>query len=316
MKIPQKYSIANLPTPIQKVDFRGRSFLVKRDDFTGSELTGNKVRKLEYLLYHAVKNKNDYIFTCGGDQSNHCRATVIAANKFGLKTKLFLWGKENKNPDGNLFLNQMAGAEFKFLSKKDYQNVNNIMQVEAEELERNGKKTLVIPTGGSTPIGVWGYINCVEEIKKQLKPNKIGGILSAAGSGGTSAGLLLGSALHNFDIKVYAVNVIGSSDEMREIIVNLCEETLLKYKLPIKINYSNLIMLDGYSNEGYKNIAHDKVDLIKLFFHETGILLDPAYTGKAFYAFNKLFLNKNSKVLFLHTGGMFGVFNKRKDFLK
>ena len=91
MKIPKKLLLANLPTPIQQKVFRGKPFFIKRDDFTGLEMSGNKVRKLEYLMYDAKNQGVNYVFTCGGEQSNHSRATAIAAASIGVKSKLFLW---------------------------------------------------------------------------------------------------------------------------------------------------------------------------------------------------------------------------------
>ncbi|MBZ0200123.1 MAG: pyridoxal-phosphate dependent enzyme, partial [Ignavibacteriaceae bacterium] len=111
MKAPGKIELAAIPTLVQQLKFEGKNFLIKRDDFTGMELSGNKVRKLEYIMYQAKKEKADYIFTCGGEQSNHSRATAIAAVQNGMKPKLFLWGRKSKNPDGNLFLDNYIGAE-------------------------------------------------------------------------------------------------------------------------------------------------------------------------------------------------------------
>ena len=96
MKIPKKINLAQLPTPLEKIKFHSKEFLIKRDDYTGSDFMGNKIRKLEYLLFEAKKEKADIIFTCGGDQSNHARATASAAAKLGIKTRLYLWGKEKK----------------------------------------------------------------------------------------------------------------------------------------------------------------------------------------------------------------------------
>ena len=78
MKIPQRINLAHLPTPLENIKFRSKEFFIKRDDYTGSDFLGNKIRKLEYLLYEAKKLKSDIIFTCGGDQSNHARATASA----------------------------------------------------------------------------------------------------------------------------------------------------------------------------------------------------------------------------------------------
>lgn len=316
MKIPPKFNLANLPTPVQEISFQGRKFLIKRDDLTGMELSGNKVRKLEYILAQAKKEKAEMVFTCGGEQSNHARATAIAACKLGMKSKLFLWGTDKNNSDGNLFLNKLTGCEISFLEKAEYSIVNEIMFEERKKLLMKGKKVYVIPEGGSTTLGIWGYISFMYELSQQIDLKTVGGILTAAGSGGTAAGLLLGSSLLQFDLKIYTVNVLYSESVIRNKIIQLADAGKLEYKLGVKVNKDNLVVLDGYSKEGYKNISKDKVELIKSFFRQTGILLDPAYTGKAFAAFNDNFIDKKREnVLFLHTGGLFGVFGKRKEYL-
>ncbi len=318
MKIPKKLSLAFLPTPIQKINFEGRNFLIKRDDLTGFELTGNKVRKLEYLIYQAKKEKADYVFTEGGEQSNHARATVIAASQNGIKSKIFLWGQNRSNPEGNLFLDKFFNSEIMFLNKKDYANVNDMMFEERQKYLKKGKKVFVIPGGGSTTLGIWGYISFMNELSKQINVNNLSGITTASGSGGTSAGLLVGAAMLNLKLKVYAVNVIHPDEIIRKKILQLAEGCVLDYKLNCKINPDNLVILDGYSSEGYKNITNDKLNLIKKLALSSGIILDPAYTGKAFKAYYDNFLSKNKgmKNLFIHTGGIFGVFDKRLKYLK
>ncbi len=317
MKFPKKLNLANIPTPVQKKIFNGTGFFIKRDDFTGVELSGNKVRKLEYLLYKAKRQKAAYVFTCGGEQSNHSRATAVAAASLGIKTKLFLWGNDKRNAEGNLFLDKMVNAEFEFLNKQQYFHVNEIMQAEKEKYERKGKKVFIIPEGGTSPLGIWGYINFVKELQSQINKSKIKGILVAAGSGGTAAGLLIGTELYDFNVKIYAVNVLYSSKKIFQkiqYIANKCNEN---YDLKLKPDYNKLQILDGYSTEGYKHITEKKLKLIKNFAVQTGILLDPAYTGKAFYAFNDIFLKNKNKtgVLFVHTGGIFGAFAKRTKYL-
>jgi D-cysteine desulfhydrase len=316
MKAPSKINLANLPTPVQEITFNAKKFLIKRDDLTGMELSGNKVRKLEYILAQAKREKADIIFTCGGEQSNHARATAIASARLGMNCKLFLWGEDSSIAEGNLFLDRLSGCEISFLNQKNYSQVNEIMFEERQKLIRKGKKVYVIPEGGSTTLGIWGYISFMQELSKQIDLNKIDGILTAAGSGGTAAGLMLGSALLGVKLKVYAVNVLYSEKVMKNKIIQLAEAGNLDYKLGLKVSKDNLIMLDGYSEEGYKHILADKVRVIKSFFWQTGILLDPAYTGKAFTAFDENFLSKSrEKVLFLHTGGFFGIFSKRREYL-
>lgn len=313
----KKISFGNLPTPLQQIDFNGKKFLIKRDDLTGVELSGNKVRKLEYILYQAKKDKTDYVFTCGGEQSNHARATVIAASMSGMKTKLFLWGTDKVNPDGNLFLCKFFDAEIRYQNFTEYQNVNQIMFDEKKKLEKRKLKVHVIPEGGSTVVGINGYFEFVNELNSQINLKQINGILVAAGTGGTAAGILAGMTAAKINAKVFAVNVLYPKEIIKEKILLLAEAFCRENKISLNINSDNLVILDGYSSEGYKNISNDKLKLIKKFAQHSGILLDPAYTGKAFYAFYENFLNnkKNHKVIFLHSGGIFGVFNKRREYL-
>ena len=317
MSIPGKISLAQIPTPLQQIKFEEKSFLIKRDDLTGCELSGNKVRKLEYILADAKRKRADIIFTCGGDQSNHARATTIAAKKIGLNTKLFLWGKENPNANGNLFLNKMYGAEIKYLNKDEYDKVNEIMFDERKFLLKKKKNAYVLPEGGSTIIGIWGYIEFINELKRQINLKKIDSIVAASGSGGTAAGLLVGAALNKFDLKIVSVNVLYSRAEIKKKILQLAEGCVLDYKLNCKIDPKNLVIMDGYSNEGYKNITQSKIKLIKKFALENGILFDPAYTGKAFTAYYENYLKdgKGKKNIFVHSGGLFGVFGRTKEYL-
>jgi len=318
MIIPKKINLAHLPTPVETIKFEGKEFLIKRDDYTGSDFLGNKIRKLEYLLYESKKLKADIIFTCGGDQSNHVRATASAAARLGIKTRLFLWGKEQKDKDGNLFLDKMYGSEIIFLSEKEFERVDDIMFEERTKLLRKGKEVYVIPAGGSTTLGIWGYISFVDELKKQIDLKKIEGIFTACGSGGTAAGLLTGFALNELNLKIFAVNVLLPKDEIKRKILQLAEGAVLDFKLPCKIHENKLEIIDGYSKEGYKNVSDDKLELISDFANSAGILLDPAYTGKAFAAYNDLVLKKakGKKIIFLHTGGIFGAFSKTKSYLK
>ncbi len=317
MKEPKRLSLANIPTPLQEVEFNGTKLLIKRDDYTGTELTGNKIRKLEYLLYQAKKDKCDYLFTCGGDQSNHARATAIAGAAQGIKSKLFLWGQKKKVSEGNLFLDEVLGAEIEYFKKKDYLDVKNAMKAEAERMLKEGKRAMIIPTGGSNELGMWGYIKFVEELAKQTDLSKIKGIVLANGSGGTAAGIMAGLSLNGIKAKVFGVNVFDKAKEAGETIRELFEACSDKYELNISFDSSLLELLDDYSTEGYKNITPDKLEVIKSFARQTGIFLDPTYTGKAFFAYNDLFLKekKNKGILFLHTGGIYGIFSKRKAYL-
>jgi D-cysteine desulfhydrase len=212
----------------------------------------------------------------------------------------------------------MYGAEIIYLNKSEFNNVDEIMTEERSKMVKKGKRVYVIPAGGSSTLGIWGYISFINELKKQIDLKNIDGIFSACGSGGTAAGLLVGAALNKTKVKIFAVNVLLPKEIIRKKILRLAEGVILDFKLPCSIDESKLEIVDGYSREGYKNISDDKLKIITELAETTGILLDPAYTGKAFCAFNDLILEKGKgkRVVFLHTGGIYGVFPKLKSYLK
>ncbi len=318
MNTPGKLDIGFLNTPIKKYSYKGKDFFIKHDEMTGSLLTGNKVRKLDYLLYHAKQNNVEMVLTCGGVQSNHARATVVAASMLGIKSKLYLFGEEPKDIEGNLFIDKIFNAEINYVTEEEYDNIDKILEYKKNELKKAGFNVEVIPEGGSNALGIWGYINFINEIKKFVAENNITGIITAAGSGGTAAGLLVGCAVYNLPLKIYSVNVLYPKDIIKDKIINLAKECREEFKIEHKINFDNLEILDGYSEEGYTNITAEKIDIINDFARQSGILFDPAYTGKAFYAFVKNFLEKenNENIMVLHSGGLFGVFSKKEDYLK
>src|SRR5690349_13046009 len=116
---PRRLLLAETPTPIQPLPrlsayLGGPELWVKRDDLTGSVLSGNKIRKLEFALAQALAQRADVVITAGGIQSNHCRATALCCARLGLKCHLVLRGSQAGAPDGNLLLDHLAGAEISY----------------------------------------------------------------------------------------------------------------------------------------------------------------------------------------------------------
>ena len=171
MILPPRVKLAHLPTPIEKLKrltekLGGPEIYVKRDDFTGSEISGNKVRKLEFAIAEALEQGADTLITCGGLQSNHARATAVAAAKLGLKAMLILRGNPEEIPAGNYLLDRILGAEIKFVTPEEYRNeMPTIFAETKEELAKEGHKGYAIPEGASNGIGTFGYVNTLNEIQ-------------------------------------------------------------------------------------------------------------------------------------------------------
>ena len=127
LNYPAHLEIARKGTPLQKMERLseelGVEIFFKRDDLTGCELSGNKIRKLEFLLADARAKGADTVITCGGAQSNHCRATALAAVRAGLDSTLLLRTEDPLNPPpshGNILLNRLAGAELVWITPAEY----------------------------------------------------------------------------------------------------------------------------------------------------------------------------------------------------
>ncbi len=141
----KRIRLANLPTKIEKLDRLshelGKNIYIKRDDQTGTEISGNKIRKLEFSVGEALENNCDYLITCGGIQSNHARATAAVAAKLGLGSYLVLRGDEKEEAEGNLFLDKMLGANIRFVTSEEYKNHRTkIMEGIRIQLEKEGHK--------------------------------------------------------------------------------------------------------------------------------------------------------------------------------
>lgn len=327
MKInfPKHVDLALKPTPIQFMKkytaaLGGPEIYLKREDMTGIELTGNKVRKLEFLLADALDQHATLLITCGGIQSNHARATAFAAAKMGLKSHLVLRANGEKSLTGNLFLDRLVDAELTFISQQEYQRVNEIMARIAADYSARGQKAYVIPEGGSNEVGAFGYAAVMQEIQQQSEQLglQFDLILSAVGSGGTQAGLVLGQYATNFRGELWGINVCDSAAFFQQRVCAILDAWQSRYQEFKPLQPTDIHIIDGYVGKGYALSRQEELQVIKDFARLEGIVLDPVYTGKAMYALQDLVargtIRAPQRVLFLHTGGIFGIFPKRNLF--
>ena len=148
----------------------GPNIYMKRDDLLGLTGGGNKTRKLEFLMAEALEQGCDTILTCGAVQSNHCRLTLAAAVKEGLKCQLVLEERvaHSYNPEasGNNFLFNLLGVEAVRVVPGGTDMLGALNQL-ADELRAQGRKPYVVPGGGSNPLGALGYVSCAQELLQQ-----------------------------------------------------------------------------------------------------------------------------------------------------
>lgn len=324
--IAKKLRLGNFPTRIERLEkfstIVKEHVYIKRDDQTGTEFSGNKIRKLEYSINEAINNDCDTLITCGGIQSNHARATAAAGIKLGLKSVLVLRSDEKPELEGNYLIDKIMGADVRIISSEDYrERRQEIMENILKELEAKGRKGYIIPEGASNGVGTFGYLACFKEILEQEKEHGIvfDTIVTAVGSGGTFAGLYLGNKLTNSGKKIVGINVCDTTEYFKERVSEILKE--VKTYIPdteFEISKDDMCIIDGYVGDGYAVSRTEELDFICDFAEAEGIVLDPVYTGKAMrglYTEIKKGTFKDSKnILFIHTGGLFGLFSKRNQF--
>ena len=326
---PARLELARLPTPVVELKNLSRALglpatlLMKRDDLTGLEVSGNKVRKLEYVVADALAGGADTLVTYGGYQSNHCRATAAVATRLGLKCNLILRGPADETEpakDGNLFLDELFGATIemcsptKFSAQKDF-----LIQNTMSSVRRAGRKPFFFPVGASIPLGCWGYVRCVHELLAELGREPKLDVFCAVGSSGTLAGLILGAALlQPNNVRVIGVPICDSVQFFHQDVRRLVSETVEKYELGLTAEQTPVELVGGFIGEGYAIAYPAAIEMLKLVARTEGVLLDPTYTSKAILGTVETIkrggLRAGARALFVHTGGVFGLMARRDLF--
>ncbi len=300
MSGPQRVALGRLDTPIEPLDrlserWGGPRIFVKRDDLTGMALSGNKVRKLEFCLGEALALGARRVLTCGGVQSNHCRATALACARLGLECVLYLRTEEMQPmPEGNLLLDLVAGAEVRYVTRQEYRALGPT------------DEGYWIPEGASNEVGLWGYRAAGDE----LRGRRFDALVHAVGSGGTTAGLIAA----RLETPLLGVCVCNDSEFFHARIDAVLARAVERWPElgPLPPSREGAEILDGFVGLGYAESSLEEWQLLREVAETEGLLLDPVYTGKAMAGLRKAIEEgrfvRGQEVLFLHTGGLFSLF--------
>lgn len=331
----ERYRLAMLPTPLEFADrlseaWGGPRIWIKRDDLTGFGLSGNKVRKLEFHLAGAIAAGCDTFVTCGAVQSNHCRATALAAARSGFDCVLLLRSRGGDPPEdviGNHFLQRLAGAGVRFCDRSGWARRADVMEEIAEELAAAGHKAWVMPAGASDLHGVQAFAMALDELDEQAAAAGLAEpttVWHASSSGGTTAGLALAAQASDRDWTIVGASVGETEAEMIEVVDELLIEAgidVTGHTQASAAASSNSVSANGaplyevtdtYVGEGYGKTTDEELAIQVEATRLTGLIWDPTYTGKALYALHQEIqagrFGADDDVIFWHTGGGFAAF--------
>jgi len=313
-----RLSLAPLNTPIHccqqlpSIIKNMPELYLKRDDFIGPLVWGNKLRKLEYSLAAARAAGADTIITTGGIQSNHARTTAQVARQEGFKVILVLNGNPPDQPTANYLVNKTLGVEIHHVLLPEERNPK-MLELKLE-LDKAGKKAFIIPLGASDEIGTLGFIKAVEELSIQEKHLglEFDTIIHASSSGGTQAGLIIGKKLFGLKAKIVGISADNDVAQIRKEVRQAGLPILQRLKMNEELRDEDILVDTGFIGPGYGISSDASIEAADLFARHEGILVDQTYSGKAAaalikYARSKRF-SKHEKVLFWHTGGTIGIF--------
>lgn len=275
--------------PVQQINLPGFSangveVYIKREDTIHPFVSGNKWRKLRYVLEDARQSGRTHLLSFGGAYSNHLVALACAGAMYGFATSAFVRGEEVSNP--MLGLCRLYGMNLLFVSRESYRN----KQALYEDFSARYPQSYFIDEGGRGPLAAKGC----EEILDGTAPG-FTHVVCPVGTGTTLAGLTRAAVSAN--MKAEGVCVLKGAEQMdREIGEH--------YGCAVNIHH-------GFHRGGYAKTDRELLDFIGDFARGTGILLDQVYTGKMMLAIKQLVAARHypegSKVLAIHTGGLLGM---------
>lgn len=286
----------------------GVKLYAKRDDSFFEAGGGSKARMLQYILADVDPNNYDVLLTAGGPCSNFNRACALMCSKLGIPMHLVEY---TDNPiefetSMNYYICKLSNIRTTRCNKANVIDTLNTL--------RNiykGKRLKDIYGGGKSLEGIYAYYDAIKELYSQC--GSIDHLFVACGTGTTLTGICAG--MHKFypKAKVHAVSVARTFDD--EIGVLEDDMQLLNHYLQTKYDFSNLEYLDDYICGGYAKYSSDLFDVIKECISNEGMLIDPTYSGKAFYGMvneikkRNVFSGKN--ILFWNTGAIFNLLSTK-----
>ncbi|MBI4593807.1 MAG: D-cysteine desulfhydrase family protein [Candidatus Rokubacteria bacterium] len=310
------------PTPLLKLERLseelGVELWVKRDDLTGLLESGNKVRKLEFLVGEALAEEADTLITCGRLQSNCCRTVAAVSARLGLRAVLALKGPAPEEYDGNLLLDRLFGAEIHYCDEGQWAAIEQVMADLAARVRARGGRPYVIPESGATVTGALGYLACGQELAEQIRHGapEFDTVAIAAFSGGSHAGLLMAKQLTGLKAEIVSIPVAWEAARVREYVSDVIARARARYGLPVEAP-STVRLIDGYQGAGRAEVRPEELEIVVRVARREGIVLDPVYTGKAFYGLTDALRRHRGalgqRVCFIHTGGVFSLFPFRRQ---
>ena len=283
------------PSPLTTIadhnfDQYGIRLSIKQDELIHPVLSGNKWRKLKYVLNHVLKSGYKGIISMGGGYSNHLHALAYACKELNLPVAGLIRGEISGSMTPSLHDVQNWGMQLHFVSRTEYR------QLRQPELVPHWRKLYPdyywLPEGGAVALALQG----VAEILGEL-PDDYDWLTLACGTGTTLAGLASQLAPPR---QILGVAAVKHADFLYQDIAQLLGTT----------QANNWQLRLDYHQGGFGCVNSALLDRINHFEQQHSIRLEPIYTGKLLMAVEDLishgFFQAGQHIILLHSGGLQG----------
>ena len=306
-----------LLTPINKLPYfskkLGVNLVCKRDDLFQDACGGSKARMLQYILEDVNPQNYDVLVTAGGPCSNFNRACALMCAKLGVRMHLIEYTDEPKEWESlNYYLCKLAGIK---TTRCDKNEVSETIKHVVESYVSQGKTVKNVYGGGKSVEGVFAYYDAVRELSRQI--SHIDHVFVACGTGTTFTGICAGMQKFFPSATVHAVSTARTYDKESPVLFE--DMSMLNDYLGTSYDFSNMVFSDNYLCGGYAKYDENIMDAIKECISHEGMILDPTYSGKAFYGMvDKIQKNKSEyaskTILFWNTGGIMNLLSTQNDY--
>lgn len=319
----ERYPLTFGPTPIERLDRLsehlggGVTIWAKREDCnSGLAFGGNKLRKLEYIVPHAIASGADTLVTIGGVQSNHTRQVAAVAAKLGMKCRLVQesWVPVNDavyDRVGNILLSRVLGAEIELVDEGFDIGIRASWERALEDVQDKGGKPYPIPAGASVhEYGGLGFVGFAEEVRAQEAELGIrfDYVVVCTVTGSTHAGMVVGFAADGRARHVIGIDASATPERTHAQVLDIAQKTAVLVELDRPVTADDVVLLPDYAYPTYGIPSAETNAAIRLAARLEGMMTDPVYEGKSMQGLvdlvRKGYFPGRSNVLYAHLGGV------------
>jgi len=289
--------LGDWPTPVRRLKTFGDALhlsrlYIKCDDVSGPLYGGNKIRKLEFLLGKALTDNRKSVLTFGAAGSNHALATALYARQLGLHSIVHLFPQPASDKLRQTLRRHLQNdTEMHAYTHYNTMTPCTLWRQLAETMKR-GSAPMVIPGGGTTPLGACGFVAAAFELKAQVEQGLCPEpdiIVLPLGTMGTATGLAVGLKAAGLNTRIHAVRVVPQFMANMESFKRLYDAIAAFLverdpAFPCVQLAGEVCIDDAQFGGGYAEPTPEGEQAVKQLAETESIALETTYTGKALAA--------------------------------